>query len=117
MEDTPEVSQDACSKVTCVWYTTVLGLFFGVCANYISAVANHPLSIFVEWVCDLRIDHIAWGSAERLHPLTLSCYLDEDAVGKVKKLAMASHPNKLGRQVLERYACYICVRWLRRLTQ
>ena len=64
-----------------------------------------------------RLDHIVYDCAPEVSPLKLSCYTDEDAMGKLKKLAMISYPNQMGRQVLSRYAAYTCVRWLRRLTE
>ena len=36
-------------------------------------------------------------------------------VGKVKTFAVMAHPRLLGRQVLERWAAFACVRWLRKL--
>jgi hypothetical protein len=65
----------------------------------------------------VRLDHIVYDCAPEVSPLKLSCYTDEDAMGKLKKLAMISYPNQMGRQVLSRYAAYTCVRWLRRLTE
>ncbi|CAE7361318.1 unnamed protein product [Symbiodinium natans] len=62
-----------------------------------------------------KADHLAFDLAPRVNPLVLSCYMDEDAVGKMKRLAMKSHPQQLGRQVLARYAAYVCCRWLRML--
>ncbi|CAL1141025.1 unnamed protein product [Cladocopium goreaui] len=64
-----------------------------------------------------KLDHIVYDCAPEVSPLKLSCYTDEDAMGKLKKLAMISYPNQMGRQVLSRYAAYTCVRWLRRLTE
>ena len=64
-----------------------------------------------------RLDHIAYDLAPMVCPLRLSCYNDEDAVGQVKRLAARSHPNQLGYQVLQRYAAYVCCRWLRQLTE
>ncbi len=66
--------------------------------------------------CVLRLDHIVLDTAQYVNPIILSCYVDEDAVGKLKKLAMASSPQKMGEHVLNRYAAYLCVRWLRMLT-
>ena len=93
----------------------------------------------------LRLDHIIIDGAPRVNPLWVSCYQDEDMaawlhlghvawpswslksqvcfdtngesskVGKIKKLAVMAHPNKLGRQVLQRYASFVAVRWSRRL--
>ena len=62
----------------------------------------------------LRLDHLVYDVAPQTNPIKLSCYMDEDAVGKLKKLAMASSPQNMGEYVLSRYASYICVRWLRR---
>lgn len=63
----------------------------------------------------LRLDHLIYDVAPQTNPIKLSCYMDEDAVGKLKKLAMASSPQNMGEYVLSRYASYICVRWLRRM--
>lgn len=94
----------------------------------------------------LRLDHIVLDGAPRISPLWVSCYQDEDMaawwhlghfawpnlkfpvcydtiffesikVGKIKKLAVMAHPNKLGRQVLQRYASFVAVRWSRRLEE
>ena len=68
------------------------------------------------WVAmRLRLDHIALDQSPVVSPLWTSTYGDEDLVGKVKYLAKSGHPNKLGRQVLRRYAAYVAVRWLRQL--
>ncbi|CAE7863872.1 unnamed protein product, partial [Symbiodinium necroappetens] len=45
-----------------------------------------------------KLDHIAYDQAARINPIVLSCYMDEDAVGKIKRMAMKSHPLQLGRQ-------------------
>lgn len=63
---------------------------------------------------DLRLDHLVLDQSPFLGPLANSTYMDEDYVGKVKKLAMASTPQQMGRQVLGRWSAYACVRWLRR---
>lgn len=65
----------------------------------------------------LRMDHLIYDVAPRMNPLALSTYQDEDAVGKVKRLAMLSHPTRMGGQVLARYSAYVCVRWLRKLSE
>ena len=36
-------------------------------------------------------------------------------VGKIKRLSMLSHPIKLGRQVMLRWAAFCSVRWLSQL--
>ena len=63
----------------------------------------------------LRLDHLVYDVAPLANPIKLSCYADEDAVGKLKRLAMASSPQNMGEYVLNRYAAYVCVRWLRRM--
>lgn len=63
-----------------------------------------------------RLDHIVHDTAPTINPLRISCYADEDGIGQVKRLAMASNPVGLDSQVMNRYAAYCCVRWLRRLT-
>ena len=37
-------------------------------------------------------------------------------VGKIKQFAMLANPRLLGRQVLMRYASYVCVRWYRKMS-
>ena len=64
----------------------------------------------------LRLDHIVLDAATDHNPLKLACYMDEDAVGQIKRLAAASNPRQLGFVVLQRYASYVCCRWLRQLT-
>ena len=72
------------------------------------------VSIF--YVDDLRLDHLVLDQAQFANPLLTSTYDDEDFVGKTKRLAMIASPVSLGHNVLERYAAYVCVRWLRQLT-
>lgn len=69
------------------------------------------------WFIDLRQEHLVYDCAPRLSPLPASTYMDEDMVGKVKRFALRSHPTNLGYQVLQRYSAYVCVRWLRQLTE
>ena len=64
----------------------------------------------------LRLDHIVLDAAIDHNPLKLACYMDEDAVGQIKRLAAASNPRQTGLVVLQRYASYVCCRWLRQLT-
>ena len=47
----------------------------------------------------LRLDHLVYDVAPQTNPIKLSCYMDEDAVGKLKKLAMASSPQNMGEYV------------------
>ena len=61
----------------------------------------------------LRLDHLVLDQSAIMNPLMGSNYNDEDMMGNVKKLCMGSSPNRLGYQVLERYAAYICCRWMR----
>ena len=61
----------------------------------------------------LRLDHLCIEQAPFLNPFVQSAYTDEDMMGKAKRLAAASSPCRLGFQVLQRYAAYVCCRWLR----
>ena len=65
---------------------------------------------------NLRIDHLVIDQAPLMNPLILSTYDDEDFVGKCKRLALLSDPQNFSYQICERYAAYVCVRWLRQLT-
>lgn len=56
-----------------------------------------------------RLDHLCYDAATQCNPLKVACYMDEDAVGQVKRLASRAHPKNLAEQVLSRYAAYVCV--------
>ncbi|CAK9024604.1 unnamed protein product [Durusdinium trenchii] len=62
-----------------------------------------------------RLDHICLDQAYRMNPLWISCYCDEDFVGKIKAMAVHASPRLLERQVLDRYSAFVCLRWQRRL--
>lgn len=64
----------------------------------------------------LRLDHLVIDQARVANPLPISTYTDEDFVGKVKRLCILAHPQNMSYQILQRYAAYTCVRWLRQLT-
>ena len=66
-------------------------------------------------VIALRLQHIVLDSAPPMQVLQCSTYLDEDMVGRVKQFALRSHPKGMGRQILLRYAAYVCCSWLRSL--
>ena len=72
-----------------------------------------PAGLTVAIMCLLRLDHICYDMAKYVNPLRVTCYMDEDCVGRLKQLAMHSHPVQMGHQVLERYSAYVCCRWLR----
>ena len=63
----------------------------------------------------LRLDHLVLDQSPFLSPLHASCYMDEDAMGQIKRLARESGPKSLGYVVLQRYCAYVCCRWLRQL--
>jgi len=64
------------------------------------------------------LTHIAYDFAARgLNPRRVTCYADEDMVGKVKKIMSRCHGATAGRMVLERYAILIGTRWWVRLAQ
>ena len=65
----------------------------------------------------LRLDHLVIDQAPVANPLPISTYTDEDFVGKVKRLCILTHPQNMSYQILQRYAAYTCVRWLRQLTE
>ena len=63
----------------------------------------------------LRLDHIVWDQAPQISPLHASCYMDEDGMGQIKRLAAQANPVSLGYTVLQRYSAYTCTKWLRQL--
>ena len=67
-------------------------------------------------VCEhLRLDHICIDHSGMMNPVKVACYVDEDAVGQIKRFAAQANPKRLSNQVMHRYAAYVCCRWLRRL--
>ena len=50
-----------------------------------------------------RLDHLCLDVAPQINPLHVSNYQEEDHVGRMKRLAVACHPEKLGQAVLERW--------------
>ena len=69
------------------------------------------------WALALRLDHLCIDQAARLNPLVTSTYDDEDFIGKCKQLAIRCTANQLPLGALQRYAAYVCCRWLRRDTE
>ncbi|CAL1148367.1 unnamed protein product [Cladocopium goreaui] len=64
-----------------------------------------------------QLDHLVIDQSMYCNPMATSTYDDEDFVGKTKKMAQMCQPLYLGYQCLERYAAYVCCRWLRQLTE
>ena len=59
---------------------------------------------------------MCYDSARIASPLKMACYVDEDCIGQIKRIAREANPQRLDVQVMQRYAAYCCVRWLRQLT-
>ena len=86
----------------------------------VARIKTEMLEKKVKWRGDLvllRLDHICYDQCRRLHPLWIACYADEDMVGKLKLMAVDATPRQMVRQVLRRYAAYVCVRWQRQLQE
>ena len=85
-----------------------------------SILSAHGAGTILCWpffdVGNLRLDHLVIDQSQYCNPMASSTYDDEDFVGKTKKLAQMCQPMYLGYQCLERYAAYVCCRWLRQLT-
>ena len=47
----------------------------------------------------------------KINPRRISCYQDEDMVGRVKKIYVACHGSTAPQRGLERYAIIVCLRW------
>ncbi len=109
MENQTEVSQVPGSQIEYIKFFLALPNIFGMIFFSLSTSATAK--------SHSRLDHICYDTAPVANPLGLSCYTDEDGVGQIKRLAQASNPNGLDFQVLNRYAAYCCVKWLRKLTE
>ena len=87
---------------------------FPVSANFAGTMLHWQ---FFFYTGNLRLDHLVIDQSVYCNPMATSTYDDEDFVGKTKKLAQMCQPLYLGYQCLERYAAYVCCRWLRQLTE
>ena len=47
----------------------------------------------------------------KINPRRISCYQDEDMVGRVKKIYVACHGSSAPQRSLQRYAIIACLRW------
>ena len=62
--------------------------------------------------------HLAYDFvAEGVNPRRVTCYADEDMVGRVKRIVQRCHGAKAGTRVLDRYAILVGTRWWTRLAQ
>ena len=50
---------------------------------------------------------------DKVNVLFSTCFLDEDFMGKVKKLASRTHRARVGERTLQRYVLLLAVRWAR----
>ena len=55
----------------------------------------------------LIYDHACHGRNWRYH----ACYLGEDMVRRIKRMACKTHPSVTGLRVLEHYALFVCLTW------
>ena len=78
-----------------------------ICTQYTPSLHDELLA---HCAISLRLDHICYDTAQTASPLRLSCYIDEDAMGQIKRLAREANPLRLDVQVLERYSAYCCCR-------
>ena len=58
-----------------------------------------------------QLDHLVLDCAPQSNPLRVANYQEEDMVGRMKRLALASHPANLGLSVLERWSWHVALRW------
>ena len=81
--------------------------------------ASHPYGSVATrtriWLLGSILVHCTWPKLK--FPVCCDALGESIKVGKIKKLAVMAHPNKLGRQVLQRYASFVAVRWSRRLEE
>ncbi len=62
--------------------------------------------------------HLAYDfAASGVNPRRVTCYADEDMVGKVKKIVTRCHGVSAGRTCLQRYAILVGTRWWTRLAE
>ena len=71
----------------------------------------------VPCICKLCVHHVFPVQAAHVFLVVevSGCLNNGTQVGKVKQFALMATSRKLGRQVLQRRAAYVCVRWLRRM--
>ena len=60
--------------------------------------------------------HLAYDfAAEGVNPRRVTCYADEDMVGRMKKIVSKCHGKTAGKTCLDRYAILVGTRWWTRL--
>ena len=60
--------------------------------------------------------HIAYDFAQIRNPRWVHNYMDEDMVGKIKRISSKCHGLTAGKMALNRYIILVGVRWWRRLS-
>ena len=62
--------------------------------------------------------HLAYDfAAEGVNPRRVTCYADEDMVGRIKKINNRCHGKTAGTMSVERYAILVGTRWWARLAE
>ena len=62
--------------------------------------------------------HLAYDfAASGVNPRRVTCYSDEDMIGRVKRIVQRCHGGSAGRRGLQRYAILVGTRWWKRLAQ
>ena len=59
-----------------------------------------------------QLEHLVLDFSIRKNPRFFSCVLDEDAVGRLKKVTQHTHPRTLSVRALQHYAVAVCHLWV-----
>eukprot|EP00959_Pyramimonas_sp_CCMP1952_P445797 9333608-Pyramimonas_sp.AAC.1 len=61
--------------------------------------------------------HMAWDFAPQANPRAVQAYLDEDFVGRTKRVASRCHGATFGHRSVLRYCILVGVRWWKELAR
>ena len=61
--------------------------------------------------------HLAYDMALVANPVAVSCYSDEDMVGRVKRMLLKAHGTTAGSRAADRYSILVGLRWWKRLAE
>ena len=88
-----------------------------LCANYLcnEAAGNGKSLWHITPKFHMAI-HLAYDfAAEGVNPRRVTCYADEDMVGRMKKIVSKCHGKSAGKTCLDRYTILVGTRWWTRL--
>ena len=63
------------------------------------------------------VQHMCFEFAPQANPRTVTCYMDEDMIGKIKKIVAKTHPKNMDYRALQRFAVTVSLKWVRKANE